>query len=87
MNVTLPPRIQKFIDDRVNTGAYRTAEDVISAAVENFQQNESFGDFAHGELDALLAQGERDIQAGDVLDGEVVFAELRRRSAARRGNG
>ena len=87
MNVLLPPRIQKIIKDRVKSGKYQSAEDVISAAVVSLEQNELFGDFAAGELDALLAEGERDIQAGAVLDGAEVFAELRRRSAARRGNG
>jgi antitoxin ParD1/3/4 len=87
MKVLLPPRIQKIIDDRVKSGKYHSAEDVISAAVASLEQDELFGDFKAGELEALLAEGERDIEAGEVLDGAEVFAELRRRSAARRGNG
>ena len=74
MNLTLPPQIQKLIEDRVRSGRYQTPEDVVSAAVAQLDVREETGDFEPGELDALLAEGERD---GESLDGEEVLAELR----------
>ena len=74
MNLTLPPQIQKLIDERVRSGKYKTPEDVVAAAVATLEQQEQLGDFAPGELDRLLAEGE----AGDAdLDGEEVLRELR----------
>ena len=74
MNLTLPPQIQKLIEDRVRSGRYQTPEDVVSAAVAQLDVREQAGDFDPGELDALLAEAER---GGESLDGEQVLAELR----------
>ena len=76
MNLSLPPHIQKLIDDRVRSGKYQSAEDVVAAAVVTLEQQEQTGDFEPGELDRLLEEGE---QSGTPLDGEQVFAELRER--------
>ena len=44
------------------------------------------GDFAPGELEHLLAEGEADIAAGHLVDGEQVFRELDQMSRrSRRG--
>jgi antitoxin ParD1/3/4 len=84
MKLDLSPGVQKLIKDRVKSGKYPRPEDVVSAAIASLDQQESFGDFAPGELDKLLSDGERDIAAGDVIDGDKAFAELRRISAKRR---
>ncbi|MGD0769160.1 MAG: hypothetical protein ABSB42_13320 [Tepidisphaeraceae bacterium] len=84
MKLELSPKIQTLIKDRVESGKYRRPEDVVTAALSSLDQQESFGDFAPGELDRLLNEGERDIAAGDVIDGDQAFAELRRLSAKRR---
>jgi antitoxin ParD1/3/4 len=76
MNLSLPPHIQKLIDDRVRSGKYQSAEDVVAAAVATLDQQEQAGDFEPGELDRLLEEGE---SSGTPLDGEQVFAELRER--------
>jgi putative addiction module CopG family antidote len=74
MNLSLPADVQRLIDERVRSGKYRSAEDVIAAALMQLDQLEEVGDFEAGELDALLAEGE---QSGEALEGEQVFAELR----------
>jgi putative addiction module CopG family antidote len=80
MRLSLPRQIQQLIDERVKSGSYASAEDVISAAVTTLDQNEKFGSFSAGELDELLAEGEKDIERGDVLDADEVFAALRKLS-------
>ncbi|MGB7159688.1 MAG: type II toxin-antitoxin system ParD family antitoxin [Tepidisphaeraceae bacterium] len=80
MNLSLPSHVQKLIDDRVKSGKYGTAEDVVAAAISNLDQQEAFGDFEPGEFDRLIEEGER---SGDALDGEQVLAELK----ALRGSG
>jgi antitoxin ParD1/3/4 len=74
MQLSLPPEIQKLIEERVRSGRYQSAEDVVAAAVANLDQQESVGDFVPGELDSLIDEGER---SGPPLDGEQVLAELR----------
>ena len=73
MNLSLSPEIQKLIQDRVKSGKYGTAEDVIAAAVATLEQQEHSGDFETGELERLLEEGEG---SGAPLEGEAVLKEL-----------
>ncbi|HYO10086.1 MAG TPA: type II toxin-antitoxin system ParD family antitoxin [Tepidisphaeraceae bacterium] len=84
MNLSLPPQIQKLIDERVRSGQYGSPEDVVAAAVATLDQQEKRGDFAPGELHRLLEDGEA---GGDALDGDQVFAELRALRPREQGNG
>jgi antitoxin ParD1/3/4 len=84
MNLSLPPKVQRLINARIKSGKYRTPEDVVAAAVCALDHQESFGDFAPGELDQLLAEGERDIASGNVLEGQEAFAELQRLTSRKR---
>jgi hypothetical protein len=58
-------------------GGYASPEDALLAGLASLEQQEGFGDFKAGELDALIAAGEADIARGDVEDAEQVFSELR----------
>jgi antitoxin ParD1/3/4 len=87
MKLSLPLPIQALIDDRVKSGKYSTPEAVIAAAMLMLEQHEKLQEFAPGEIDALLAEGERDIDRGDVMDADEVFAELKRLSDQRRKAG
>ena len=81
MNLSLPDEIQKLIEKRVKSGEYRTAEEVISAAIESFDAQKSFGDFQLGEMKALLADGEQSIDDQGTLDGEEAFQRRQQRRA------
>ena len=76
--------MQRFVKRKLRQGAYASADQIIEAGLAMLQQREKHADFAPGELDRLLAQGETDIRRGDVYDGEQVFRELEELSAARR---
>jgi hypothetical protein len=54
----------------------------MAAAVVSLDQQERFGDFAPGELDRLLAEGERSISWEGTLDGEEAFQLRRQRRRA-----
>ena len=82
MTLSLPPQVQRLIEERIRSGKYRTAEDVVAAAVATLDQQETFGDFAEGELDRLLEEGER---SGEPLDGEKVLGELKALREGRSG--
>jgi hypothetical protein len=45
---------------------------------------ELHGDFEAGEMERLLAEGEADVQRGDLYDGDGVFRELAKASEERR---
>ena len=85
MTISLPPDLQKLVDDKVRDGTYESAEDLVRAAVDHFLRQAD--DFTPGELEKLLASGTADIQDGRVTPGKAVFDEIRTMSAARRGAG
>jgi len=84
MNLALQPHVQKLIDERVNSGKYSSAEDVVAAAVLALDQQEQFGEFAEGELEQLLAEGEQSIERDGTLDGEEAFRLRAQRRADKR---
>ena len=80
MHVTLTREDQRFIEEQVKAGRFASAEAVVGAALERLRHDDA-GEFAAGELDALIAEGEADIAAGELVDGDEVFRRLRQKSA------
>jgi Arc/MetJ-type ribon-helix-helix transcriptional regulator len=83
MKLALKPRVQNLITDRVKSGLYPTPEDVVTAAIVTLDRQERFGDFAPGELNKLLAEGEESIRKYGTLDADEAFEARKRRRAAR----
>jgi Arc/MetJ-type ribon-helix-helix transcriptional regulator len=86
MILSLQQDVQRQIDDRVNSGKYSSPEDVVAAAIMALEQQERFGDFGAGELDELLAEGERSIAQEGTLDGDEAYRLRCRRRADRRSS-
>ena len=84
MTVTLSEKTSRFIEEKVRDGAYSSPEEIIEAALSMFEQQQLLGDFAPGELSALIAESEKDFENGDVYDGPAVIQELRELAALKR---
>jgi putative addiction module CopG family antidote len=76
MTVVLTPELQRLIDARIKSGKYASPQDVLTAALHSLDSQEHSGDFAPGEMDALLAEGEA---GGPSVDGRQVLSDLRHR--------
>ena len=85
MNLSLKSDAKRCVEEKVRTGQYASAEAVIEAGLAALRQQEMFGDFQEGELDALLEEGERSIREKGTVPAAEVFEGLRRRSGGRRG--
>jgi antitoxin ParD1/3/4 len=72
--LSLTAEAQKLIEQRMKSGKYGSAEEVVTAALHALESDEHAGDFEPGDWDKLLAEGQ---QSGPPLDGDSVFAELR----------
>jgi len=77
MKLSLSPRFVKVLKKRMKRGGYASPEDALLAGLASLEQQEEFGVFKEGELDALIADGEADIANDEVEDAGQVFAELR----------
>ena len=84
MTIKLDARMQRMIQRRVQAGRYSSAQDVLRAGLAALEQQEQIGDFAPGELDELIAEGERSLKGRRGIPAAKVFAELRARSSTRR---
>ena len=65
LQLQLPDSANRVIREKMASGDFGRPEDVVLAALAAIDQRPA-GDFSRGELDALLAQGERSI-TGDVI--------------------
>ncbi len=85
MKVSIKPELGKLLQEQVKAGRYKSAQDLIDAALSRLlQENESF-DFAPGELRALVDEGEADLQRGDHFTLEEVRKHFTRLAARRPG--
>jgi Arc/MetJ-type ribon-helix-helix transcriptional regulator len=80
MELALAPEVERMIEDCMKTGGFITAEDVVSAAVHRFREKDLSSDFAPGELNRLIEEGEN---SGPPIPYEQVRAELKALREAR----
>lgn len=91
MNLRLSPELEKFVDEKVRSGEYATAEDVVRAALVNLRQQENLRHLTAEQvhtiypgLDEKIARGMADANAGRLTDGDEFFDELEREDRERR---
>jgi len=85
MIVALPPGIQAFVNELIQSGQYETPEAVIQAGLVALRQHESFGDFIPGELNELIAEVEKSLEESGFLDAEEALRARLTAAAKRRG--
>jgi antitoxin ParD1/3/4 len=78
-SVDLTPDLEIAIRRRLESGAYESDLDVIRAGLEALERDEQEKARRLAELDAALARGIADADAGRVHPAEEVFRELRER--------
>lgn len=84
MNVSLTPELEGFVLTKVKTGRYNSASEVVREALRLLEDHEKaraaqLEEF-RSEVDRRLASLDR----GKGVDGEEVFARLRKKSEERR---
>ena len=84
MNVSLTPELERFVQEKLHSGRYTSASEVIREALRLLEEHEKvraaqLTEFRE-EIDRRLASLER----GEGIDGVTALAQLRQRSHARR---
>lgn len=72
MNVQLSPDAMQFVEGLVASGQFDSADAAIAAGVQLLKSQQ--------QLRAEIQKGIDELDAGQGIDGEVVFAELRERA-------
>ncbi len=81
LTVSIPTRVDAFIKDRIASGRFETAGDVVGAAIALLEERERLREAIIDEIRREIEIGIAQADAGQVRDGEEVFREIR----ARRG--
>ena len=85
MNVSLTPKLKRWIGSKVKEGKYQTASEVVREAIRQLAEREERRKLALERLRREIAVGLRQIERGEAtpLTLKEVQAEGRRRLAAR----
>jgi antitoxin ParD1/3/4 len=77
MNISLTPELERRISEKVESGLYGTASEVVREALRRLfdadEERQRLIAKLNAELDAAIA----DLDRGEGLDGEAVMEELR----------
>jgi putative addiction module CopG family antidote len=85
MNVNLHPDIEKFVDEKVKTGQYRTPEEAVNGLLARVRDQESLSEDEIADLRREADQGIAEADRGEFLEftAEDVIAERRAAFVAR----
>jgi len=78
MTIQLKSEAGKLVQDALRSGKYASPDEVTLAALEALGARIQ-EDFEPGELEQVLAEGERSIETEGTLDGDEAFAARQRR--------
>ncbi|TAG95298.1 MAG: type II toxin-antitoxin system ParD family antitoxin [Oscillatoriales cyanobacterium] len=77
MNITLKPEQSELIQQKLNSGKYNNAEEVIAEALQLLYQRdreyETWVEETRGKVDMAIEE----LRRGEGIDGDVVIAQLK----------
>lgn len=88
MNVSLTPELEALIDERVKSGLYNSASEVIREALRLFMERDQLKQLKLDELKRQIQTGVDASDSGQVVSEEAVLKRLvsrRDRALAKKG--
>ena len=76
MNVHLTQELEQLVQNRVKSGRYNSASEVVRDALRLLADRDELMDLRKQELRKKIAQGLDSLQRGDGVDGDEFFAQL-----------
>jgi len=76
MNVSLTPELERLIHDRVKSGRYHSASEVVREALRLLEDRDELRRLRLDEMRQRIAAGLASLDEGKAIPGEAVFAEL-----------
>jgi putative addiction module CopG family antidote len=81
MQVVLPPDLEEYVHSKIQSGDYRSAEEMVGDALARLRAEE----IDPSELRRLVAEGQASADRGELIKAEDVFKEIQQESRRRRG--
>jgi antitoxin ParD1/3/4 len=76
MNVSLTPALEKLVQQKVETGRYGSASEVIREALRLMEERDQMQALYKDEIRKKIAAGMASLRAGRSTDGEAFFDRL-----------
>ncbi|ARN83607.1 type II toxin-antitoxin system ParD family antitoxin [Methylocystis bryophila] len=76
MNVTLPPELERFVQDKIKSGLFDSEAEVVRAALRLMEDQDRPILWAEGSIREKIAAGLASLKAGQGVDGEAVFERM-----------
>lgn len=84
MNVSLTPELEKFVNNKVHTGRYNSASEVVREALRLLEEHEQSRAAQLGEFNKELGRRLAALDRGKHVDPVEVRSRLQRKSEERR---
>lgn len=84
MNVNLGSMFDQFVADLLKTGLYQSQSEILRDGLRLLKEREDLKKLRLTELRKEIAIGSEQADRGEFVDGNVAFAEIRKRSAKRK---
>lgn len=84
MNVSLTPELEQMVDQKVKSGLYNSASEVVREGLRLLQQRDELQEAKLNSLRAEIRKGIDDLEAGRYRDGAEVMAEIKDRLLKRK---
>lgn len=82
MNVSLTPELEQFIDNKVKSGFYSSASEVIREGLRLLEEQETIKKKRIEMLNLEIDKGLASLKAGNVISGEEAYRQLVERRAS-----
>jgi len=84
MNVSLTKELEQLVNDKVKSGRYLSASEVVREALRLLEERDRMKEMRLVELRKEIQKG---LQSGDSVDGDVVLQRLREKNRSRKRKG
>jgi antitoxin ParD1/3/4 len=76
MNVPLTPDLEQFVQEKVKSGRYLSASEVVREALQLLEERDRIQQIKLESLRKEIMIGVDQLERGEMIDGEEVFEEL-----------
>ena len=84
MNVSLTPELEELITQKVSSGLYHSASEVIREALRLLKEQDELRQYRLEQLRKEIAIGLEQLDRGEGIPGKAVFERLQQKSRTRR---
>lgn len=84
MDITLPPEIEQFIQEKITSGQYQSVNEAVNAGLKLLMERELIYQGRFIELRQEIMVGIEASERGEVVDSETVFNSIGQKLEQRR---